>query len=713
MNHDTGVISLRHRYWLILAILMGAGAMTLRAWLYRQPVNSDDIQYFASAHAMPASAIEDSPKLHHTELRIALLAMIRVPILLFGYSAAAFYTSVYLHTALFAVSLLLFCVVLSDMRAAVIVLLLWATSSICIEIDTRLLPDNVGTMAALFALTLLAWAGRLHRREPVTLQPSSPADSSDRIEPDRSTKRLTVCAVVAGLLLYAAFSMRATFAAYGLAGFGFALLSPQRRRLGAFLILGLALAGIAEILYVWWAYGDPLARWKILLGYGDNISASHFFQGYTWNDILWRYPRRLWRVGIGEFGLFVGGHVGALVWLVRCRRKANAAKLLTFVFAYGLIAFALTKFDPPVPFMRDKERYYAGVAPLFYLAVADLFLLITDQILRLGNRTRPAATPDAPPIRQSLALTVLTRGIVVAMVMGFLAIPIANVQAAIDSPHTVRNGNDNLFRIAGTIRRDQARSDRPKRLYLDWRTRRVMGLLLSPGNGWHLLTLTEESFLPGYLSLDWQRLSRNAAGGYLWPKQLAEYGHLIERYPILERHRANQMYVVDVYIVPELPIHRKIVDVSDRIPPGWNRYDRKQKKTLTMQPDEPIVVEGKDLVFTGSRPAWRRPPSGALPGGRFVQVELDMTSEALTGVAVRLYAWHGNAKKCTSYYLGAMYVDHRGATGCLWTFLEQPATRFRIALNSVARPPCNVTGLRVRLMDPMPQDTIPPERVEE
>ena len=521
--------------WFLGALAILLLGMSLRIWLYRQPVNSDDAQYFWIA-CVPEE-ITAIGGIDHTGLRASLLLFVRCISAPWGYSITGFYAAVYTAAVLCGVSVLVFARVVAGRAVALVTLLLWATSFVFLEVDTRLVPDNIGLMFALFALALVFAAARLD-------DIGSPAQ--------RAGPGWWVGMFVCGLLLELSFSARATFAAFTVAAVVLLLWSRRRYRLLHWVVLGFAFGHALELVFIGQMVGDPLMRWKILFGYGDQVAEAKIFQGYTWSDLVLRYPGLL-RASPAELALYGLGLLGAVVWLVRGGRTKRACFLL-LVIAYSALAFSVTRLDPPVPLLREKLRYYATCAPLFYLAVAWLAVGIWPHH-RWGGRI-----------------------VALICVAGVAALGYSNVRAVAADGAVVANGNDHLFRAARAIKEDVRTNGHPRLIINDFRTQRVLRMLLTERDGWRCIPLwdagcTSASTTPtiaraAYRLLSWRRLNANAQRHFLHGPLTHENYRNLETHRLLLRHR-HGAFLTDVFHYPGKPLTRTMVEVTATLPDIW------------------------------------------------------------------------------------------------------------------------------------------------
>ncbi len=684
--------------WLFAIILFGAVGMLLRFWFLRQPANSDDIQYFHIAMSFDgeaAAAFPDEVRHEgHTTLRIALLSIVRACIGLFGYSISTYYACVYLIALCSCVGILCFSWVVSDVRTAAIATLFWATSFVFLEADCRLVPDNLGTSVSLISLALLACA--VQRRRGGLL-------SHDHVRPGWAT---VIAALCSGLLLWVAFSVRETFGIFLLAAGLAAMLSRWRRQLLPSMGLGFLLGSAFELYYFDQHYGDPWIRWKILLGYGERISAAAVFQGYTYWQLVCRYPKLLAETGSGEAVLHALGWLGVVAWAVRCRSEVHRIKLFALLLSYSLIAIGVVKLNPAIPLLREKLRYYVTAAPLFYIAAADLLVLMGDYAYRFHGRLKAGneAAPGSLGIRLQRGVAVL--GLCVIFI-GALGLAVANAVAAGKDRDLVRNGNHSFLEAASEIRHHAGGSQDSRRLFSDFRTSRVLRLLLRENAGWQSAPLEGlvELRTSGYLVLNWKRLNANVERQLYHADWTHRFYRTIETRALLLRHR-HYSDLSDVFLVSPRPIRRKIEDMTELASSGWSRL-LPGKEYEYLGPVDEVSLSKGNLVYTGADKPWRHPKSSSLAKQHFVEVVFDARAEETSGFAAHLYCWTKSSGRLPKkLYIGRAYANPTPREVAFWTYMPEAVDAFRIVLRGLDDASVWIENVRFYLLEQHEDDVI-------
>ena len=676
------------RRWLLAGIAVGLAGIALRIWLYQEPVNSDDVQYFAVATSdKPGAALATTTNANG--MRLALLGVPAFFASIVGPSALAFYAAVYTFAALSFAGIFAFAWALSGMRVAFITAAVWATGYAAIHVDTRLTPDNLGAALALLGLALIVLAAR-----------AGPPPPNTTARPARA--RAIAFALIGGLLLWAAFSARASFFVFGGVGVMFALLSPRRWSITGLTLAGLALGAGLELLYFELAFDEPLARWKLLLGYGADVAVSGssggVFAGYSLADLFVRYPALLWRENTGEtVAHFIGLGVFA-AWAVGWHDRQKLRKALCALVAYGFIAFAIVSIDPVIPLMREKLRYYATAAPLFYLATAEAIDLV---VFRPASIAPLGKWPNVAAYQRAL-------GAVVVVALMFNAIRVS------EGVRFAKNGSNGLFSAAKFIRdhREARPHDGSQVVYTDSRTSRVTGILLPKSDGWRhaapfpgvqtTLTIPRE----GYLLLSWKRLNGNVQRQYLHAAQTHALYRTVEQYPVVGRHHVG-FDNVDVLAVGESPIARQTRQLPIAFPEGWSR--QKDDSWAALPADGEIRFTSDDAfeehIFTGEGPLLRPLPGPGLDGDQIIEavVMARTDTKETRQIWVYLYWWHEERKRRFKQLMGRAYVDPTARELAFWTYLPRAARSFKIALN--AESGVVLSGAKIYALQPHEADS--------
>lgn len=663
------------RRWLFAGLAVLMCWIAVRSWLYRSPAVSDDLQYFAEAHVpgeplRAARNAERPGRINHSNLRLVLLRGIGISVWIFGRNSTGYYGAAIAMGLLCLLSLCLFARVFSGAPSAIVTGLFAAVAYISIGVDTRLVPDNLGVGLALAGIALIGIA----------------ANKWELQLPERFRDRAWVPLVVAGLgglLLWSAFSARATFLAFLPAAALVAWLGGRWRLLLA-LLAGFLLGQLLEILYFAWAMGDPWIRWKILLGYRSRVAVSRFSHDYDLVELILRYPRELWKHGAGDLLFFVVGSAGAILWCVR-RRSADLVKLVTLLCAYGVIAFAITRIDPLVPFMRTKLRYYAAAAPLFYLAAADLICWVAA-------------------VRTSESERWKVYGRKTAAIAGTGVIAFASLHAAAGRSDFTRNGADGLFAAAGQIRRDAGDRRDNRWIYTDIRTARSFRVLFRKSDGWTLGNRISANKFPepGYLLLNWRRINANVRRRYRHAKYTHLYYDTIDRYPLIFRHR-HSSYFTDVFAVGPTAGSRSARDISDTLPGDWTVFRRSDRKADNPPTRAPLAIGTGEVYYSGTGKVWTEPGPAALPAGHYVKVTFRAVASRPTGVKVEAVGWPEGARDRVRMYVGRVWADVEPRQYAVWTYIPRNLRSYRLLFGVWEKDRrAEVSEIRVELLDLFP-----------
>lgn len=674
----------------IASLLVAIGGLALRAWLYRQPVNSDDIEYFQTAVGNMTTfgaALENA-------FRIGLLFPIRVLTWAAGSGIEGYYVVVYFNAVLMAVAVYVFARTFSGRRAALVALALWATSVVYMETDTRIVPDNLGISYALFALALLAW---LCRRWSELVQPRREAGALWK-----ESGWLLGAAGVAGLLVWASWATRPTFAPLVVVVALSLVWFRARRPVVTAVITGFVAGVIAEFAYGWFVYDDAFARLSLILAQGTpaisaSVDSSGIFAGRSYGDLPLRYPRLLSDSQTLELWLHIAGLIGVGLWLARIREVGARVKLATVVASYGLIAFGLTNFDPPVVLMREKLRYYATAAALFHLATADLVIALADRVVmgirRGADRSSFAGVTTMSRHAGAVVLVPITAGV--------LWFSQANAEVLVTEAGAARNGNDAFLAAADHIHRHAERTEWGEHVHVDETSARVSSLLLPRswivGSGqWDNQVVDR-----GYLMLVWKRLNGNVRYGYPEGANTYRYVRAIEDYPILFRHRRGAE-LLDVHLVPDSPIRRRVDDVTDHLM-GWQIAPRDGEARPLSETARGIHLTTGDTLFSGQGGITTPSSSPKVRRGWIVQVVFTARSDSRAVVQAQ-FNWHDHSGEYTRQYMGRTYSTTEARELAFWTYLPRNAADFRVAIGMKDPGELLIEDISVRLLSPHPLD---------
>ena len=716
----------------VILILIGLCGIFLRIYLYQQPVNSDDINYFIFANADPLELAE------HTVLgeninsrRIFLIFPIKIIQHIFGFSLSAYYVTVYFFSAIIFIAIIVFTLTYSGYFPALLVSFLWVTSFVFIQADTRIAPDNFGTGLALLGLTCLA--------SSLSVKPNHWPGSK------RYSSLYITLAFLSGFLFWASYSVRSTFAVFAMAGGLAALLDRKRYPVCAAMILGFLLASACEAFYFWVLYGDPFERLKLLFGYGgvtlpgeavQTSSMSSFKNvqdtgelSYTY--ILLRYPMMLLATGSGEFVLFIVGFLGLLLWALEWRQPASRLKLLAFIFSFGFIAFGLVNINPPAPIMREKLRYYATAAPLFYIAAADLgYRLLTSTRLRdlirnfprlgrfntTGNRggieNETAFPKHQSGSRVKYSLTSWLGLCSLVVILGLLGYAIVqNYLAASRNLKTAINGNDGILACAQAIKTHQGLNGLPARAFIDIRTSRVASLSLGTGNKWTLENLgqtLDKSPRGGYLLFDWRRLNTNVLRSYQHSPVTHALYRTVEKNALVYRHRWGK-HLTDAFFAPSEPLRRNSLELTDCICSDWTILNPSNNERLVVSADQIKKLDPGKILYSGEGLLWKSPGGSApLPGDRFFEVVFEAQKECCQPgeVLVELHYWTESKGNPVKQYMGQVMAEDRNLEMAAWTYLPYNATSFRIVFRNNSPHRIDFKNIKVFLLERCGLDSV-------
>ncbi len=677
----------QRRRWLAAGLAVGVIGLLIRLWLFQQPINSDDVQYYSQAVNAPGLdelASARSPN----SMRVVFLAVPALVHRVFDSAFYSFYVSVYLLAALSFASLFAFSWILAGPRVAVFTAAVWSTSFVSVSADTRLTPDNFGVSLAMIGLALIAWAG---------LPPPSPDGAPHRGgEPRRSTLAPVIAAAAGGgFVLWLSIAARESFVVFGMVGLLFAVLSRRRWLVTTAVVGGLLVGFALECLYFSQVLGDPLIRWKAAANYGTSVASSGtggtgIYSGYDVTTLIVRYPRLLAEASTGELVLHFVGLAGFLAWVTQWRDPRRLALLAAGAGAFGMIAYGVASFDPIVPLMREKLRYYATAAPFFYLATAWWVERALFRPTRHPRLVRWLQRPERVAVAAGLA------GL--ALVLNF-----AETSGA---PGFVRTGTDSLWVAASRIRDDADSSARPERLYTDLRTSRVGNILMSRSGSWEVIDERRRS-APGYLLLDWNRLNANARSAFSAGERTHELYRLIEQHPLVFRH-LRTVSPTDVLFVGE-PLQRPIVELPDTYPGDWSLHcpHAKTSRPLATTADGCPAGEKEVLIHSGGGAPWRFRPDSVLQGDRFIEVVFSGRSPGRARVRGYLQWWPPRSERGLRQPMGQVSLGPESRTFALWTYLPQDADSYRVVLRG--QPDIVIESIHTYALGRDPQDRIDQE----
>ncbi|ABK44088.1 hypothetical protein Mmc1_1579 [Magnetococcus marinus MC-1] len=608
---------------LLAVLLLALLSVALNLYFWQPPVGSDDLHYFQ--RAMGALPLTQEP-VQHGALRLFLTLLIQLPNLLLGhgYTLEAFYTAIGFQSVLGFCGVALFAFAAAPSRtAALLTLLFWVTSYAALLTQAKLVPDGFGTAIAFFATGLLYG---LALRWPVS--------------PTSHLFRLGV--MTAGLLLWGAFSIRATFAPFILSALLLGLFSYHRRYLMPYLLLGLLLGSAIELFALWQIFGDPLIRLHTLLGYGTGgIEGTIFAQqdqaSLSTGQALWllalRFPKLLYNTGSAEVFFFLFGGLGTLTWLLRRPGRAPLSKAMLLLLGFGALAFAVKGGDFSRPYLRESLRYYLQCLPLFQLATAELLLLATPWLLnrwhpRIGFKPATLAT--------------------FAVAMGLIGL---NLWTLNQSTHLAKNGNTGQLTILHRL--NQLPTPPNPTLYGDGTN--LFPLFFPAGSPWqHQKQFTQHS-QPGYLLIDWRKRNYMLKLGYAYGKNTHQLYDTIAHSPHLYRHQSGR-WLYDLFLVEIPPIQR----ASTPLPTdGFTLTDAKGEQSPWSQP----------LQLTQNQSVHASALAIALPGQQLLRLHFRAKTH-MTSATLQVMLRYTHADGQThQQFMGESVADKTWHDFSLWTYL--------------------------------------------
>nr|CRH05410.1 conserved membrane protein of unknown function [Candidatus Magnetococcus massalia] len=650
----------------LLLLLLLITDFFLRSWLWQPPVGSDDLNYFR--HALEGLSDSERAAPAHGALRLLLSGLIALPNQLFQLEGGleAFYGAIALQSLLSFIGIALLAFAASrDQRAALLVILLWSTSYAALLTEAKLLPDGFGTALAMIGSGLFFSA-------------AFPTQSQIA-----STKRLKAWMLLSGLLLWGAFSIRATFATYPATALLILLATPRLRQLLPALLAGGVLGALIEWIALYQSFGDPLIRLKVLLNYQtggttgtllEHAASTAGAASFTVWQKLWilfsRFPHVLYNTGSAEIFLFLGGLLGAFVWLIGRGEGASKRRALGIflILGFGLLAFAIKGFEPLRPYLRESVRYYLQAAPLFYLLSAGLAYSISCWL---------AARP-IPLFKQRPSLLALL------LLSPFIGL---NLWAIEQSPHLAKNGNDGLFKM---IRLAQQRATASQTtLYGDGQ--RLSGFFFTQESGWKHVKSFHHFPEPGFLLIDWRKRNYNVQNGYSYGVTTHTLYDLAEHYPIIARHQ-NGIWVRDLLLVGPTPIQRQINPLVQ--PQSWQALvissagEKRQVRFL----DAPLQLkQGEQLLL--------RSPNTPFTANQLLQLRL--ITQATGSSPATLSHWLEGDNQRT--FMGQRIADQQQREMAVWGYgVEMPRATVRI---KVERGEVNLDKPQLLELSRHPQDS--------
>jgi hypothetical protein len=345
----------------LAAVALTAATVGFQLWLLPSPYPSDQINYVDSARDFPVPA---EGMAVHQFTRYGLLLPIRLCIELFGYSTVAYFAvamvaGVALVLAVFALGSLLFSRTVGLVSAVMVI-----ANGVIVYDLMQPLPDLLAT--ALFTWAVALAVAVRQRRRAVT----------------RTRLRRGVTLLVIGALLGWSYLAREYIVfAWPLIPL---LLFRRVGWRGALLVIApLALTGALELALNEWAYGDPLARARAVIGHGGgemrpDLAATFQDKSRWWYltrlpSGLAHHPEKYWMLGA-----LAAMTAGGLVFWRRAGWLLVWAGLVyvPLVLLGGLI-------DPDEPKLRlQLMRYWFPLIPAIVLGGVAVGWLVARELAR-------------------------------------------------------------------------------------------------------------------------------------------------------------------------------------------------------------------------------------------------------------------------------------------------------------------------------------------
>lgn len=343
---DTGRVS-RWGRWLwrarsrIVPVALALGCLSVVATRLSMPYPSDQLNYMSAAARFPAPMTSSTEMQQVT--RFGLLIPVRLAIMVFGYSQAAYYVVPLLGTlalmlGTYAVGTLLFSRMVGVAAAVAVI-----AATPVFEDSSQLLPDVLA--AGLFTLALAMALAVRQRRLPA---------------------RGWVLAAL-GLVLGWSYLVR-EFIVF-LWPLIPVLIYRRVRWTGlVWLVVPIAALGLAETLLCWALYDDPLARIKAITGQGQGYSPTEIagtFRDKPRHVYLLRLPTTLNDYRDGAWLILLLG-LTLLGGVVRPRRFAVPAAWLALLWVPLTLLGGIL--DPSRPRLRlQLIRYWFPIFPGFVI----------------------------------------------------------------------------------------------------------------------------------------------------------------------------------------------------------------------------------------------------------------------------------------------------------------------------------------------------------
>lgn len=333
----------------LLAILVVASVCVAAFFqAQRSPTGSDDCVYFEYAAGTDAGA-------PHQQQRFALLGAVKLAQAIFGYTSLAYYAVPFVHTFGLILASYFMARALMGIGLAMIAALMVLALPAVLESSSVLLPD----IPSLFWLVL-----------GVALFVRALASTESRV-PLKRTLGSAVC-------FFLAVSNRESAAPLllGLGCFPLALMSKRALKLLLLAAAATVTLALVEVLVVWAVFGDPLYRLHAVTA-GQLPQMEKFArtqdglpEHVTWTYLATRFLESTandaytngWRfLGLGYWYWLCISLPLSLIAAVLAKNRLLLGLFGFLVWSYLAIAFAPSSFEPLIPMLRTKDRYFLVV----------------------------------------------------------------------------------------------------------------------------------------------------------------------------------------------------------------------------------------------------------------------------------------------------------------------------------------------------------------
>ncbi|MBF0132865.1 MAG: hypothetical protein HQL75_09810 [Magnetococcales bacterium] len=663
---------------IFILIVLAGGAV--RAWLVMEPANSDPISYFIAGAGQYLDP-DFHLFLHHHHLRPLMTWIVWLPALVFGYSLETFYTVVHAGALVTVLSWWVVATVLSGTRAAFLVAVLWTTSFAALSADLTIVPDNWGTSMALFGISAVVLAMR----------------SSDRNDGQSGTPRIwgspALWSLASGLMLWASCAAKETFVIYVLAVFLIILLHRNRWQIFRYVILGLMIGGLVELIWFWVQFGDPFARVHYFRGIDaviDGVNAK--FEPLDLKSFLLRLPKVVHYTRSAESSIFLLAMLGFFLWCGQWKSRISWIKIILFVVPPAFVILAVKSIHPIQPYFDVVLRYYVPYLPFIYLAMADFSLWGWQWMVRR--------------CRRPLLLLFVSGGI-----LCYAVLIIWNLMAVAEYlPWLKKNGFDANTALQSALVVDAAKTGTPKRLFVKAGMQPIVPFYFSREDGWVTgeMTLTDlvapDFMEPGYLILSWPRINSD---GNERPFVLS---HMFLDYPFVFRHNIHGAFT-DVLQVGSRKIRRETTELAVFNHQLWTISDDHGQKVGAATPTHPttplVLPKNGTMTLTSLLPDGQPDPALVLPGGNWLHVRMNVTTEAPFAILrMNLHDHDGVRDMEKDQPLGIVYFERiaNQKQDVSWvTYVANPITRYDLVIHG-EKASIHVDSMVMSLLKPDPSD---------